>query len=602
MSKRCKALHNVPVMTYQETEYFPGEVYTMDTTGEQINTELQRLRDRVAELEALAGRQPETGVEAEGKTIYRLLADNITDVMVTLGMNLKYNYASPSIERMLGYSAGELISTSLHTTMTPSSRKRTNKVLKEELALDKEPEADPLRCRIIELEFIHKNRSTVRGEIKLSFLRDADGNATGLLGILRDITHRKLSEAKLLRSNRRLLDIIDFLPDATFVVDSDGRVIAWNRAIEEMTGVPQKEIIGKGNHAYGIPFYGYPRPGLVEFIGKDESQINYKYDFIQRKGSTLYGELFNTMVYGGNGAYLWIKASPLYDAEGNLTGAIESIRDITQYKKMENELRKHRDHLEELVRERTGEIARTLSRLEAEIAERKLMEKELARLDRLNLVGKMAAAMGHEIRNPMTSVRGFLQMLRGKEGCEQYGEFFDLMIGELDRANDVISEFLYTAKDKYVEMKLQNLNEIIRHISPLIITNARSKRCTVAFQLNNIPDVLLSEKEIRQLILNLVRNSLDAMPGGGEMTIKTYGEDGCVILSVQDQGEGIDPSILDRIGTPFLSTKESGTGLGLAICYGISQRHNASIEVSTGREGTTFSVRFAMPAPDDRPS
>ncbi|MEA2045716.1 MAG: ATP-binding protein [Euryarchaeota archaeon] len=150
-----------------------------------------------------------------------------------------------------------------------------------------------------------------------------------------------VAEEKLRSAHRQLLDIVEFLPDATFVLDRDKKVIAWNRATEEMTGVHKKEIIGKGDYAYAIPFYEVERPILVDLIFLDEEETESRYDYVRRDGDTLTAETFTSVLYGGRGAYLWGRASPLFDSEGNIAGAIESIRDITENKQAERRI----DHL-----------------------------------------------------------------------------------------------------------------------------------------------------------------------------------------------------------------------------------------------------------------
>lgn len=230
-----------------------------------------------------------------------------------------------------------------------------------------------------------------------------------------------------------------------------------------------------------------------------------------------------------------------------------------------------------------------------DITERKLYKKELARLDRLNLVGEMAAGIGHEVRNPMTTVRGFLQLYRNKEAFIQYKGSFDLMIDELDRANSIITEFLSLAKNKMLDLKAENLNTILENLSQLIQADAIVLDKNINIQLEEIPELPLDEKEIRQLILNLVRNGLEAMSPGGNLTIRTFTDCKEVALSVQDQGKGIESDVLEKIGTPFFTTKDNGTGLGLAVCYSIAARHNAVINIETSPTGTTFFVRFKVP-------
>ncbi|MGE5404096.1 MAG: PAS domain S-box protein, partial [Candidatus Saccharibacteria bacterium] len=227
-----------------------------------------------------------------------------------------------------------------------------------------------------------------------------------------------------------------------------------------------------------------------------------------------------------------------------------------------------------------------------DITERKRLENDMARLDRLNLIGEMAASIGHEVRNPMTTVRGFIQMVSDKEGCQPYREYFDLMIEELDRANSIITSFLSMANNKAVELETMSLNTIIKSMYPLIYSDALLADKSVKMDLGRIPKTILDEKEIRQLILNLARNGLDAMEAGGLLTIGTYSDKNEVILFVRDEGGGIDPELQSKIGTPFLTTKKDGTGLGLAVCYSIANRHGASIKFNTGDTGTTFQVRF----------
>ena len=226
-----------------------------------------------------------------------------------------------------------------------------------------------------------------------------------------------------------------------------------------------------------------------------------------------------------------------------------------------------------------------------DFTERLLLEREMSRLDRLNLIGEMAAGIAHEIRNPMTTVYGFLQVARSnREGLPQ--EIVDLMLEELSRANSIITEFLNLAKNKVSYKKIQNLNTIIEALFPLIQAEALRSRKQAVLDLHDCPDISIDEKEIRQLILNIVLNGLDSMSSGGQLTIKTYAEEQAVILEIKDQGIGISLEILEKLGTPFFTTKENGTGLGLAICYSVAERHQADIDIETGNEGSTFSIRF----------
>lgn len=226
-----------------------------------------------------------------------------------------------------------------------------------------------------------------------------------------------------------------------------------------------------------------------------------------------------------------------------------------------------------------------------DISEKKRYEQEIARLDRLNLVGKMAASIGHEIRNPMTSVRGFLQIF-SQENASDNKVYYDLMIEELDRANGIITEFLSLAKDKAADLQPRSLAYIIARIKPMLEAEALLHGKHVEIVSGKDVQLLLDENEIRQMILNLVRNGMDAMIPGGTVTIIIEENETEVMLGIADQGYGIAPEIAERIGTPFVSSKDNGVGLGLAVCFSIADRHGARIEFDTGSEGTVFKVYF----------
>lgn len=227
-----------------------------------------------------------------------------------------------------------------------------------------------------------------------------------------------------------------------------------------------------------------------------------------------------------------------------------------------------------------------------DITSQEELEAELFRLECLNAVGEMAASIGHEVRNPMTTVRGYLQYYSSKEQFANYREAFHIMIDELDRANSIITDFLMLAKNKKVDMQRGNLGHVVRSLYPLLQADALCRGHELALELNDIPDRDFDEYEIRQLILNLVRNSFEAIAQGGKVIIRTYVNNGGVVLEVQDNGPGIPERVLAKLGTPFVTTKDCGTGLGLSMCFRIVERHGAKLNVNTGASGTVFCIAF----------
>ena len=158
-----------------------------------------------------------------------------------------------------------------------------------------------------------------------------------------------LANKSLNQSQQELANIIDFLPDATFVLDKDKKVITWNRAMEEMTGVSKEEMIGQGDHAYTVPFYGKKRQHILDLLDLEGDELKNQYQNVIKKGHTLYGEAFAPALYNGKGAIIWATGAPLFDDHGNYFGAIESIRDITERRLVEKEREKLQTLLEQTI-------------------------------------------------------------------------------------------------------------------------------------------------------------------------------------------------------------------------------------------------------------
>jgi|GEM_PF-686447 len=189
-------------------------------------------------------------------------------------------------------------------------------------------------------------------------LRDRHGTITGILGTYEDITERKKAEEAIRESEKRLADIVNFLPDPTFAIDKAGKVIAWNRAIEEMTGIPALTMMGRGDYEYAVPFYGEQRPILIDLVFAPARSVAKKYTHIVRDGSSLSAETALPTPRGKKITVI-VKASPLYDRKGEAIGAIEAIRDITERKHAESELHAAYEQLtaqEEELREQYDEI------------------------------------------------------------------------------------------------------------------------------------------------------------------------------------------------------------------------------------------------------
>jgi len=213
---------------------------------------------------------------------------------------------------------------------------------------------------------------------KASPLYDQDGNVVAAIETIRDITDRKRAEQEIVRSRRSLADIIDFLPDATFAIDREGIVITWNREMEKLTGIPAASMIGRGDYEYSLPFYRDRRPMLANLVFIPDAELESLYTHVQREGNVLVVDTFIPGQEGRPGRFFWAKASPLYDPEGTVTGAIESIRDITERREMEGRLARSNAELQIAADIQMSFMPKVLPRIAGfDIAARAIMAKEV---------------------------------------------------------------------------------------------------------------------------------------------------------------------------------------------------------------------------------
>ncbi|HQM45873.1 MAG TPA: Cache 3/Cache 2 fusion domain-containing protein [Smithellaceae bacterium] len=262
---------------------------------------------------------------------YRTLVETTNDLIFIVDTKDRLTFANRRLEALTGFSAQELQGKPFTDLLNPECRareiNRCEKGIRETMTAPYE---------VIIADRAGKENPV---EILTTPLFDENGGIMGRFGVGRDVTERKKAEEALKISERRLAAFINFLPDATLAIDKRKRVILWNRAMEEMTGIPADEMIGKGDYAYTIPFYGIARPQLMDLFWEPEHEIAAKYPLLKKEGENLVIEAFCPALYNGKGAFVWAKASPLRDSEGQLIGAIECIRDINDHKQAEEMLR-----------------------------------------------------------------------------------------------------------------------------------------------------------------------------------------------------------------------------------------------------------------------
>ncbi|MBO0993800.1 ATP-binding protein [Bacillus sp. SD088] len=240
--------------------------------------------------------------------------------------------------------------------------------------------------------------------------------------------------------------------------------------------------------------------------------------------------------------------------------------------------------------EMDGTVKRHISILR-DITELKEKNNQIKQLDQLGAIGQMAAGIAHEIKNPLTTIKGFVQLLSEKTK----GEYSDIILSELERIEFIMSEILLLAKPQTnISFKKENLNHIIQEVISFMKPEATIHDVVLKRNLAPIPAVSCEAKQIKQVLINIIKNAIEAMPDGGNIRIKTYYSDGFIRMDILDSGKGVSQERLEKLKEPFYTDKEKGTGLGLMICYKLIEDHHGTIHF-TSEEGKGTCVHIKLP-------
>jgi PAS domain S-box-containing protein len=357
----------------------------------------------LAQQAAIAIENARLFAEVEGqKQFSESLVQNSPVAIVTADRAGRVSSWNPAAERLFGFSQAEALGHDLDELVATAEMRQEAAAFTGQTIRGSSVHAVTQRCR--------KDGTLVDVEL-LSVPVSIEGQDVGFIAIYHDISELKQAARAMEESERRLADIISFLPDATLVIDRQGKIIAWNRAIEEMTGVQAEDMLGQGDHEYALPFYGERRPILIDLVLQPDEEFEQKYEYITRQDAVLMGETYVPHLRG-QGAYLYATASALRDAKGKIVGAIETIRDISARRQAEEDLQEAK-----------------------EIAEAATQAKSA-----------FLATMSHEIRTPMNAVIGMTSLLLDTDLSPEQQEFAETIRTSGDALLTVINDILDFSK------------------------------------------------------------------------------------------------------------------------------------------------------------
>ncbi|MFC1814572.1 response regulator [Thermodesulfobacteriota bacterium] len=406
----------------------------------------------------------------------------------------------------------------------------------------------------------------------ISPITNEKGIITHFVAVKEDITERKIAEEEILNSEKRLTQIINFLPDATFVIDRQSKVIAWNIAIEDLTGVSADDILGKGDYEYSIPFDGERMPILVDLVSQRYETIeNKNYITIKKEGETLFAESYKPDLRPG-GVYLASSARILYNARGEVVGAIETIRDITDLKRTEEALKKARQMAEEATKSKSDFLAN----------------------------------MSHEIRTPMNAIIGMSHLALKTDLTPKQHDYIKKIDYGAKSLLGIINDILDLSKIEAGKLDMEqvdfDLSETLVNVANMITLKAQEKEnLEVLFRIDpKVPHFLIGDSlRLSQILINLGNNAVKFTEEGEiVLTCKMIeSRDDKIFLQfiVRDSGIGMTAEQKSRLFQAFsqadtsTTRKYGGTGLGLTISKRLVDMMEGEIWVeSEPGEGSEF--------------
>ncbi len=488
---------------------------------------------------------------------YRLIAENTADVITVMDLNWKKNYVSPSILSLRGYTVEEALQQPIEEILTPESLKKSFRILEEELAVEKEENADPNRSRMVELEHYRKDGTTVWVENKMTFIRDEEQKPVAILVVSRDITERRKSEEVLRESEARFRALALSLNEGILIVDNNRRIVFCNRAIGVISGYREDEITGKPAEML------WPLQYREINIRRTEEFLKRKYPQVDNTGESF--------LLSKAGEEIPVEVSTTHWKTGDniFFGAV--IRDISDRKKRE----------------------------EYDLLKRKFDSLEI-----------FSGWLAHDMNNLLAGLFGFMELALDNAGdSDAVKNWIQKAFKSASDARDLIRRFMVMTTAFIPDKKAVSVADVIKKN----INDSICPEIKFVFKCNEaISKIDADEEMIDSVIKAVIDNAKEAMPEGGKLeitadnvSIDDSAQKGVLVsqgdyvrIKVLDRGCGMDSVTRNRVFDPYFSTKERGAtkgqGLSLPLAYSILRRHEGHIEIES-EEGIGTEVTIWIP-------
>lgn len=410
----------------------------------------------------------------------------------------------------------------------------------------------------LEVEFKKKGGEKITVLLTAHVKKDEKGRITGYEGINIDISERKRMERELKEANEFLTNLIESSVDGIIVTDTKGNILIFNKGAEDILGYKGEEVVGKMN-IRSIYTPGVAKEVMEKLRSPDYGGVGKLTSFPiahrRKDGELIEGDL---------------SASLIYDEKGNEIASVGIFKDLRERLRIERELRE--------------------------------MQQALLQSEKLAAMGRLTSQIAHELNNPIYGIMNTLELLKTEIPPEsKRRRILELSLSETQRLAEMLRNMLSFSKPEEEKRKPIKINELVEGILLMMERQMRESNIKVETYFDEgIPEVMASTNQMRQVMLNLIKNAKEAMPKGGTLTVRTTREDNKVLIHIQDTGAGIPEEIRDKIFEAFFTTKQKvkGVGLGLSVCYGIIKDHGGEIKVeSEVDKGTSFKIHLPISSP-----
>ena len=490
----------------------------------------------------------------QSETMYRLLVELAQEGIWALDKDNVTVYVNPLIAKMLGYKEYEIIGKKIGTFMDTSNG---------DIAEHNLVECKPNSQEPCEFKFVRKDGDIIYVNAAISPIQNDNGTYQGTLVLISEITDRKKMEQQLKEKMGMLESVTDNVGAGLIIIDKNYSILWMNNYLKQLG-------------------FSVDKPCYSTFAGLDSVCPLCGVKKVFEGASIDSREYYNArLAKQDKPPWFELIATPVKDKNGEVTAALELTINITEKKHMQQKLTEYSQQMEKLVEKKSSQLEQT--------------QQQLVKSERLAAIGQVAAMVGHDLRNPLTGINGATYYVKKKIGPNadpKIMQMLDLIERDIQYANKIITDLMDYSREIKLELTETVPNAIVAESVSLVQI---PENIEIGNAVQNTPKIKIDVDKMKRVFANFIKNAIEAMPQGGKLAISSQTLDGEVKFKFVDTGAGMTKEVLDKIWTPFFTTKAKGMGLGLAICRRIIDAHVGKVSVeSIVGEGTTFTVNLPI--------